>query len=46
MRARDGVIYDLLDKELRIKREVTVADFDREWRESWPEDHVPQANAA
>lgn len=46
MRTKDGVIYDLLDQELRLKREVTVEDFDREWREAWPEDHLRQADAA
>jgi hypothetical protein len=40
MRSTDGAIYDLLDQNLSLKREVTVSDFDWEWRDSWPEDHA------
>ena len=38
MRAPGDVIYEALDKELRLKRAITVEDFDRDWRENWPED--------
>jgi hypothetical protein len=32
------VIYELLNEDLSSRRAVTVADFDRDWRERWPED--------
>lgn len=39
MRSDTDVIYELLDDQLNLKRAVTVADFDRDWREHWPQDH-------
>lgn len=33
-----NVIYELLNEDLSLRRAVTVADFDRDWREHWPQD--------
>jgi quercetin dioxygenase-like cupin family protein len=38
MRSDTDVIYELLNDDLSLKRAVTVADFDRDWRERWPLD--------
>jgi hypothetical protein len=38
MRSDTEVIYELLNEDLSLKRAVTVADFDRDWREHWPHD--------
>lgn len=38
MRADTEVIYELLNPDLTLRRAVTVADFDRDWREHWPQD--------
>jgi len=38
MRTDTDVIYELLHEDLSLRRAVTVADFDRDWRERWPED--------
>lgn len=38
MRSDTEVIYELLNDDLSLKRAVTVADFDRDWREHWPND--------
>lgn len=38
MRSDTDVIYELLNEDLSLKRAVTVADFDRDWREHWPDD--------
>lgn len=38
MRSDTDVIYELLDENLALRRAVTVADFDRDWREHWPQD--------
>jgi len=38
MRSDTDVIYELLNDDLSLKRAVTVADFDRDWREHWPHD--------
>lgn len=49
MRTDSDVIYEILDKNLRLKRSITVADFDHDWRENWPEDQAaakPGASAA
>lgn len=40
MRSDTEVIYELLNEDLSLKRAVTVADFDRDWREHWPGDTV------
>ena len=37
MRTDDEVIYEILDKNLNLRRSITLADFDRDWRETWPE---------
>lgn len=36
MRTNTDVIYELLNDKLELRRAITVADFDRDWRESWP----------
>ncbi|MEQ8663787.1 MAG: hypothetical protein RLW62_23460 [Gammaproteobacteria bacterium] len=41
MRSDTDVIYELLHEDLSLRRAVTVADFDRDWREHWPEDGAP-----
>ena len=46
MRTDTDVIYELLDKKLQLKKAITVADFDRDWRENWPEDHEAARAAA
>lgn len=38
MRSETDVIYELLNEDLSLKRAVTVADFDHDWRSNWPED--------
>lgn len=38
MRTDTDVIYELLNEDLSSRRAVTVADFDRDWRERWPGD--------
>jgi len=38
MHTDSDVIYELLDERLQLRRAVTVADFDRDWREHWPRD--------
>lgn len=40
MRSDTDVIYELLNEDLSLRRAVTVADFDRDWREHWPKDHA------
>ncbi len=42
MRTSTEVIYELLNDDLSLRRAVTVADFDRDWRERWPEDTQPE----
>ena len=42
MRSDSDVIYEFLNEDLSLKRAVTVADFDSDWGEHWPQD----ANAA
>ena len=37
-RSRDEVIYELLNADLSLRRRITVADFERDWREKWPEE--------
>lgn len=39
MRTDTDVIYELLNEDLTLRRAVTVADFDRDWRERWPADN-------
>lgn len=41
MRTDTEVIYELLNEKLELRRAVTVADFDRDWRERWPQDIRP-----
>ena len=38
MRTDTDVIYELLNPDLTLRRAITVADFDREWRKFWPQD--------
>jgi ChrR Cupin-like domain len=38
MRSETDVIYELLGEDLKLRRAVTVADFDRDWHEHWPQD--------
>ena len=38
MRTDTDVIYELLNEDLTLRRAVTVADFDRDWRARWPGD--------
>ena len=38
MRTDTEVIYELLNEDLSSRRAVTVADFNKDWRERWPED--------
>ena len=40
MRTHEGtdVIYEFLNDDLTLKRAVTVADFDDDWRTKWPGD--------
>ena len=38
MRSETEVIYELLNDDLTLKRAVTVADFDHDWRNNWPGD--------
>ena len=35
MRTSDEVIYELLNPDLSLRKAITVADFDRDWREKW-----------
>jgi hypothetical protein len=36
MRTDTDVIYELLNPDLSLRKAITVADFDRDWREKWP----------
>ena len=38
MRSETDVIYELLNDDLTLKRAVTVADFEHDWRTNWPGD--------
>lgn len=46
MRTDTDVIYELLNDKLELRRAITVADFHRDWVESWPQDHQGKAQAA
>lgn len=35
-RTQGDVIYELLNTDLTLRRRITVADFERDWREKWP----------
>ena len=37
MRTDTDIIYELLNTDLTLRRSITVADFDRDWREKWPQ---------
>lgn len=37
MRTDSEIIYELLNTDLSLRKSITVADFDRDWREKWPE---------
>ena len=37
MRTNDNVIYELLNPDLSLRKAITIADFDRDWREKWPQ---------
>ena len=37
MRTNDNVIYELLNPDLNLRKAITIADFDRDWREKWPQ---------
>jgi len=41
MRTDGDVIYELLNPDLSLRKAITVADFDRDWREKWPEGAAP-----
>jgi hypothetical protein len=36
MRTDTDVIYELLNPDLSLRKAITVADFDLDWREKWP----------
>lgn len=36
MRTETDVIYEFLNRDLSLKRAVTVADFERDWHAKWP----------
>jgi hypothetical protein len=38
MRTTGDVIYELLNPDLTLRRSITVADFDRDWRTKWPDE--------
>jgi hypothetical protein len=37
MRTETDIIYELLNPDLSLRKSITVADFDRDWREKWPD---------
>lgn len=37
MRTDGDVIYELLNPDLSLRKAITVADFERDWKENWPE---------
>ena len=39
MRTGTEVIYELLNKDLSLRKAITVADFHRDWCTKWPQDH-------
>lgn len=39
MRTSGEVIYELLNSDLSLRKAITVADFHRDWREKWPQEH-------
>jgi hypothetical protein len=40
MRTNADVMYELLNEDLTLRRAVTVADFDRDPREHWPNEQA------
>jgi len=38
MSSDTDVIYEFLNDDLSLRRAVTVADFERDWRANWPQD--------
>lgn len=41
MQADAPVVYQILNPDLQLRRSISVEDFERDWRESWPLDHKP-----
>jgi hypothetical protein len=41
MSSDTDVIYEFLNNDLSLRRAVTVADFDRDWRTNWPQEKRP-----
>ena len=37
MRTNGDVIYELLNPDPSLRKAITIADFDRDWKEKWPE---------
>ena len=37
MQTDSEVIYELLNPDLSLRRSITVADFERDWQEKWPQ---------
>lgn len=37
MRTQGDIIYELLNPDLTLRKSITVTDFDRDWREKWPD---------
>ena len=37
MRTDREIIYELLNPDLSLRKSITVADFDHDWREKWPD---------
>ena len=40
-RTQGDVIYELLNPDLSLRRQIRVADFERDWREKWPGEGRP-----
>ncbi len=40
MQTEGEVIYELLNPDLSLRKAITVADFERDWRTHWPTDRA------
>lgn len=36
MRTEGDIIYELLNPDLTLRKSITIADFEQDWREKWP----------
>lgn len=46
MSTKTDVIYEILDRDLNLKRAITVQDFHDDWQRWWAADAAPQSRLA